>query len=429
MNVLVVGGGGREHALCWKLAQSARLTRLVAAPGNPGIARQAACVAVGVDDHDGLLRVAERERADLVVVGPEAPLVAGLADRLRDKGFAVFGPGAAAAALEGSKAFAKDLMARAGIPTARYAVFRDAACARAFCRELGPPVVVKADGLAAGKGAIVCASLAEVDEAIARCMERREFGGAGATVVVEEFLRGEEASFFAISNGHDCVAVGVAQDHKTVFDGDVGPNTGGMGCFTPVAPVDAAMQARIMRTIVEPTFAAISAAGAPYRGVLYVGLMLTAEGPKVIEYNVRFGDPECQAIVAALDGDLLPLLDAAARGVPLPGAPVSSRAAVCVVLASGGYPGRYATGLPISGLEEAERVPGVVVFHAGTAERDGRLVTAGGRVLGVTAAAADVPSAIDLAYAAAARIRFEGAHYRRDIGRRPRAPCLTEATR
>jgi phosphoribosylamine--glycine ligase len=418
MNVLVVGGGGREHALCWKLAQSPRLTRLVAAPGNPGIARDAACAAVSVDDHDGLARLAERERAELVVVGPEVPLVAGLADRLRDKGFAVFGPGAAAAALEGSKAFAKDLMARAGIPTARYATFSDPARARTFCRELGAPVVVKADGLAAGKGAIVCATLVEADAAVARCMERREFGAAGATVVVEEFLRGEEVSFFAVSNGTACVAVGAAQDHKTVFDGDHGPNTGGMGAFTPVASLDAASHARIMRTIVEPTFAALARAGAPYRGVLFVGLMLTADGPKVIEYNVRFGDPECQALLAAMPDDVLPLLAAAARGGTLPSVTAATRASVCVVLASGGYPDRYTTGLPIEGIAEAERTPGVVVFHAGTASRDGHLVTAGGRVLGVTATAPAVPQAIDAAYTAAARIRFEGVHYRRDIGRR-----------
>jgi phosphoribosylamine---glycine ligase len=418
MNVLVVGGGGREHALCWKLAQSSRLTRLVAAPGNPGIARHAACVAVGVDDHDGLVRLAERERTELVVIGPEVPLVAGLADRLRDKGFTVFGPGAAAAALEGSKAFAKDLMARAGIPTARYGTFTDAPSARTFCRQLGAPVVVKADGLAAGKGAVVCTTLAEADEAIAACMERREFGAAGATVVVEEFLRGEEASFFAISNGSDWVALAAAQDHKTIFDGDRGPNTGGMGAFTPVRSVDPSMHARVMRTIVEPTFAAIAREGAPYRGVLYVGLMLTDDGPKVIEYNVRFGDPECQAILAAMNVDLLPLLDAAARGARLPTITGSAQASVCVVMASGGYPGKYATGVPITGVGEASELGGVEVFHAGTAVRDGRLVTAGGRVLGVTAVADDVASAIERAYRAVDRIRFEGMHFRRDIGRR-----------
>jgi phosphoribosylamine---glycine ligase len=418
MNVLVVGGGGREHALCWKLAQNPRLTRLVAAPGNPGIARHAACVAVGVDDHDGLVRLAERERTELVVIGPEVPLVAGLADRLRDKGFTVFGPGAAAAALEGSKAFAKDLMARAGIPTARYGTFTDAPSARTFCRQLGAPVVVKADGLAAGKGAVVCTTLAEADEAIAACMERREFGAAGATVVVEEFLRGEEASFFAISNGSDSVALAAAQDHKTIFDGDRGPNTGGMGAFTPVRSVDPSMHARVMRTIVEPTFAAIARKGAPYRGVLYVGLMLTDDGPKVIEYNVRFGDPECQAILAAMNVDLLPLLDAAARGTRLPTITGSAQASVCVVMASGGYPGKYSTGVPITGVDEAAALGGVEVFHAGTAVRDGRLVTAGGRVLGVTAVADDVASAIERAYRAVDRIRFEGMHFRRDIGRR-----------
>jgi len=421
MNLLVIGGGGREHALCWRLARSPRLTRLVAAPGNPGIARHAACAAVSVDDHDGVVRLAERERADLVVIGPEVPLVAGLADRLRDKGFAVFGPGASAAALEGSKAFAKGLMARAGIPTARYATFTGPDGARGFARELGAPVVVKADGLAAGKGAIVCATLAEADAAIARCMERREFGAAGATVVIEEFLRGEEASFFAVSNGAACVVLSAAQDHKTVFDGDRGPNTGGMGAFTPVASMDAAMHARIMRTIVEPTFAAIAREGAPYRGVLFVGLMLTAEGPKVIEYNVRFGDPECQAIMAAMDVDLLPLLDAVARGAPLPAPAPAARAAVCVVVASGGYPERYPTGVPIDGIDEAERVPGVVVFHAGTAMHEGRLVTAGGRVLGVTATAESVPAAIERAYAATSHVRFDGMHYRRDIGRRKAA--------
>jgi phosphoribosylamine--glycine ligase len=425
MNVLVVGGGGREDALCWKLARSPRLTRLVAAPGNPGIARHALCAPVGVDDHDGLVRLAERERVDLIVVGPEAPLVAGLADRLRAKGFTVFGPDAAAAALEGSKAFAKDLMSRAGIPTARYATFTDTARARRFCRELGAPVVVKADGLAAGKGAIVCATLDEADAALARCLERREFGAAGTTVVVEEFLRGEEASFFAVCNGEASVSLACAQDHKTVFDGDRGPNTGGMGTFTPVASVDAALRARIEREIVRPTLGAVARAAAPYRGVLFVGLMLTAEGPKVIEYNARFGDPECQVLMTSMEGDLLPLLDAAARGEPLPELPAASRAAVCVVAASGGYPERYATGVPIAGVEEAERLDGVVVFHAGTALRDGRLVTAGGRVLGVTATAADVPSAVARVYAAAARIRFEGMHYRRDIGRRRAAQEAT----
>jgi phosphoribosylamine--glycine ligase len=419
MNVLLVGGGGREHALAWKLAQSPRLTRLVAAPGNPGIAAHARCVAVSLDDHDGLVRLATQERADLVVIGPEIPLVAGLTDRLVGEGLSVFGPTARAAAIEGSKAFAKTLMARHGIPTARFSTFDDAARARRFCRELGAPLVVKTDGLAAGKGALVCATLADADEAIAACMERREFGAAGGTVVVEEFLVGEEVSFFALVSGRHAAPLAAAQDHKTVFDGDRGPNTGGMGAFCPVASFDASLQAQVMSAIVRPTIAALADDGAPFSGVLFVQLMLTAEGPKVVEFNCRFGDPECQAILAPMDGDLLPLLTAVARAEPLPPVAASPRAAVCVTLASGGYPSRYETGRVISGIEEAERLPGVRVFHAGTARRDGRLRTAGGRVLGVTAVAADVPAAVDVVYEAVGRIRFEGMHFRRDIGRRP----------
>ena len=418
MNVLLVGAGGREHALAWKIAQSPHLTRLVTAPGNPGIARHAECVAVAVDDHDGLVRLAEKQRADLVVVGPEAPLVAGLADRLSAEGVAVFGPRARAAAIEGSKAFAKALMARHGIPTARFGTFDDAARARRFCRDLGAPLVVKTDGLAAGKGAIVCATLAEADEALALCMERREFGAAGATVVVEEFLVGEEVSFFALVSGRTATALAAAQDHKAVFDGDRGPNTGGMGAFSPVASFDAAMQARVMTSIVRPTIAALADEDTPYSGVLFVQLMLTAEGPKIVEFNCRFGDPECQAILAPMDADLLPLLAAAARGESTPAIATPARAAVCVTLASGGYPGKYQTGAPITGIESAERLRGVEVFHAGTARRDGRLVTAGGRVLGVTAVGADLSSAIETAYEAVGHIRFEGMHFRRDIGRR-----------
>ena len=418
MNVLLVGGGGREHALAWKLARSPRLTRLVAAPGNPGIGRHAECVALSVDDHDGLVRLAEKERPDLVVVGPEGPLVAGLADRLGAAGFAVFGPRASAAAIEGSKVFAKTLMARHGIPTARFDTFDDAARARRFARDLGAPLVVKTDGLAAGKGAIVCPTLAEADDAIGACLERREFGGSGARVVIEEFLVGEEVSFFALVSGRSAMALAAAQDHKSVFDGDRGPNTGGMGAFSPVTVFDAATQARVMTTLVRPTIAALADEGAPYSGVLFVQLMLTTDGPKIVEFNCRFGDPECQALLAPMDADLLPMLVAVAEGtLPAPAA-ASSRAAVCVTLASGGYPGKYATGAPITGIEEAEAITGVEVFHAGTARRDGRLVTAGGRVLGVTAVGADLPRAIEAAYEAVGRIRFEGMHFRRDIGRR-----------
>jgi phosphoribosylamine--glycine ligase len=418
VNVLLVGSGGREHALAWKLARSPRLTRLVAAPGNPGIARHAECVAVSVDDHDALVRLAEKERPDLVVIGPETPLVAGLGDRLADAGFAVFGPRARAAAIEGSKVFAKSLMARHGIPTARFEAFDDAGRARRFARELGAPLVVKTDGLAAGKGAIVCATLAEADDAIAACLERREFGASGARVVIEEFLVGDELSFFALVSGGGTTALAAAQDHKTVFDGDRGPNTGGMGAFSPVAAFDEVMQARVMTSIVRPTIAALADEGAPYSGVLFVQLMLTADGPKVVEFNCRFGDPECQAILAPMDGDLLPMLAAVAAERAPETATVSSRAAVCITLASGGYPGKYTTGVPITGIEDAEAVPGVAVFHAGTARRDGRLVTAGGRVLGVTAVGDDVSRAIETAYEAVARIRFDGMHFRKDIGRR-----------
>jgi len=417
--MLIVGGGGREHALAWKIAQSPRVTALFTAPGNPGIARHAVCVPLAADALDGLVAFARRERIDLTVVGPEAPLVAGLADRLLDAGLAVFGPIAPAAAIEGSKAFAKDVMARNAIPTARFATFDDPARARGYCREVGPPLVVKADGLAGGKGAIVCRTLADADEAVAECMERAAFGAAGATVVVEEFLSGEEVSFFALANGADALPLAAAQDHKTVFDGDQGPNTGGMGAYSPVASFDAAMERRVMDTIVRPTIAALAKEGAPYRGVLYVGLMLTAEGPKVIEFNCRFGDPECQALVVRVPGDLVPLLVAAAHGGPWPEVgPWFTRASVCVVLASGGYPGKYGTGAAIEGVESAETAPGVTVFHAGTALREGRLVTAGGRVLGVTAVAGDLATAIARAYGAVGAIRFEGMHYRRDIGRR-----------
>jgi phosphoribosylamine--glycine ligase len=419
--VLLVGGGGREHALAWKIAGSPLVEQLWAAPGNPGIGRHARCLDLAVDDAEGLAGFATSHDVDLVVVGPEQPLVAGLADRLRARGLAVFGPGARAAAIEGSKAYAKRLMARYDVPTARFATFDDPAAARRYCRELGVPCVVKTDGLAAGKGAIVCATLEQADAAIRQCMEQREFGAAGARVVIEEFMRGEEASFFVLAGAGGVFPLAAAQDHKTVFDGDRGPNTGGMGAFSPVATIDGALQARIMREIVEPTLHALAADGAPYQGVLYVGLMLTSDGPRVVEFNCRFGDPECQAIMMRMDGDLVPLLLAVARGERLP-APgpwrTDGRAAVCVAVASGGYPGPYATGHEITGIEAAEASAGVQVFQAGTARREGCLVTAGGRVLGVTAVADDLPAAIAAAYEGVSRIRFEGMHYRTDIGRR-----------
>ena len=416
-DVLLVGGGGREHALAWKLAQSPGLGRLIAAPGNPGIAAHARCVPVKDTAIDDLVALALQERPDLVVVGPEMPLAMGLADRMRAAGFAVFGGSAAAARLESSKAFAKDLMARHRIPTARFGIFREAVAARAFCRELGAPLVVKADGLAAGKGVLICRGLEEADAALAQCLEARAFGDSGLTVVVEEFLEGEEASFFALSDGTTVLPLAAAQDHKTVWDGDRGPNTGGMGAYSPAPVMDPAMEARVMAEIVRPTIAAMAAEGTPYTGALFVGLMITREGPKVIEFNCRFGDPECQVLMPRLDEDLLALLLAAATGKGLPPAlSWSPRASVCVVMTSAGYPGSYETGKAITGLEVAGEQPDVTVFHAGTARSGGALVTAGGRVLGVQALGDAVAAAIRSAYAAVERIRFDGAHYRRDIG-------------
>ena len=421
MRVLLVGGGGREHALAWKLAQSPRLGRLVAAPGNPGVARHAECVAVRDDEIDDLVALAKRESADLVVVGPELPLSLGLADRLRAAGLAVFGPSQAAARLESSKVFSKDLMARYGIPTARFKIFQDAAAARRFCREWGAPLVVKADGLAAGKGAIVCLTLDDADRAIRLCLEEGAFGSAGRTVVVEEFMEGEEASFFVVTDGTSALPFQAAQDHKTIFDGDRGPNTGGMGAYSPAPVMDATTDRRVMDEIVTPTIAAMAKEGAPYAGVLYVGLMITKDGPRVVEFNCRFGDPECQAILPRLDEDILPVFDAVARGRGLPASlrwrPESS---VCVVLASRGYPAAPKVGDPISGLDDAGALPGVNVFHAGTARRDGGLVTAGGRVLGVQALGPEIRSAVARAYEAVDRIRFDGMQWRSDIGQRAR---------
>ena len=423
MRVLIVGGGGREHALAWKIRQSPLVQVLFAAPGNPGIARDATCVQIGVDAQRDLVAFARRERVDLAVVGPEAPLVAGLADRLAEGALTVFGPGARAAAIEGSKVFAKDLMRRHHIPTAQFSTFDDPDRARRYCRELGAPLVVKADGLAAGKGAIVCRTLGEAEAAIAECMERRGFGAAGARVVVEELMIGDEVSFFVLSNGHDAIALAAAQDHKTIFDGDRGPNTGGMGACSPVGVFDEPLEKRVMETIVRPTLAALASEGAPYRGVLYVGLMLTTGGPKVVEFNCRFGDPECQVLLTRAPGDLVPWLLAAALGATWP--PAISwphNASVCVNLASSGYPGAYTIGLPIRGVDAAQARPGVRVFHSGTADREGRLVTAGGRVLGVTAVAETLEGAIAAAYAAVGDISFDGMHYRTDIGRRAAQP-------
>ncbi|MEX0408942.1 phosphoribosylamine--glycine ligase [Aquibium sp. LZ166] len=415
MNVLLIGSGGREHALAWKLAASPMLTKLYAAPGNPGIARDAECVALDTADHEAVLAFCRAHAIDLVAVGPEAPLVAGLADHLRAGGVAVFGPSAEAARLEGSKGFTKDLCARMGIPTAAYRRFDDAPEARAYVREVGAPVVVKADGLAAGKGVTVATTLDEALSAVDDCFDGA-FGGAGAEVVVEEFLTGEEASFFCLCDGKVALPFGTAQDHKRVGDGDTGPNTGGMGAYSPASVMTPALVDRVMREIVEPTMRGMAEAGAPFSGVLYAGLMLTADGPKLIEYNVRFGDPECQVLMMRLKDDLLVLLKAAADG-QLGHMSVRWRdeAALTVVMAAPGYPGTPEKGSTIRGLAEAA-AGGVEIFHAGTVERDGAIVANGGRVLNVTATGRTVADAREKAYAAVDRIDWPEGFCRRDIG-------------
>ena len=422
MRVLVVGSGGREHALVWKIAQSPQLEALLAAPGSDAIAEQARChPSVKGDDCDALLRLARDERIDLVVVGPEAPLAAGLADQLAEAGIAVFGPSAAAARLEASKAWAKAFMARQRIPTADFAVFEDADAARAHVRESGGPCVVKADGLAAGKGVAVCDTPAEALRAIDEIMGERRFGEAGARVVVEERLEGEEASYYAITDGEHVVTLAAAQDHKRALDGDRGENTGGMGAYSPAPVLTPAVEKRVLEEVVHPAIRGMAAEGNPYRGVLYVGLMIDARGtPRVVEFNVRFGDPETQPLVMRMEGDLLPLLDGAARGSLERAAPVGFRdAAVCVVLASGGYPRSFETGKRIAGLEALKGDSDVVVFHAGTKRgSDGGFVSSGGRVLGVTARGATVAEARTRAYAAADTIRFEAMQLRRDIASR-----------
>ncbi|HEY0269594.1 MAG TPA: phosphoribosylamine--glycine ligase [Sphingomonas sp.] len=415
MNVLLLGSGGREHALAWKLAQSPLLTKLYAAPGNPGIGHHAALVPLALDGQDSIVDFARQAAIDLVVVGPEQPLVDGIADALRAAGIAVFGPSAAAARLEGSKGFTKALCDHAAVPTAGYAAFTDAAAARAALPRFGLPVVIKADGLAAGKGVIIAATTAEAEAAIDDMIGGR-FGTAGASLVIEAFLEGEEVSFFALSDGRTVLPFGSAQDHKRVGDGDTGPNTGGMGAYSPAAVLTPELEARVMGEIVRPSIAAMAAAGTPFAGVLFAGLMLTAEGPKLIEYNVRFGDPECEVLMLRLDEDVLPLLHAAATGT-LEDRPVRWRAdaALTVVMAARGYPGTPEAGAAIDGIDAAEATGGRV-FQAGTRIADAGLVAAGGRVLAVTALGADVGAARDAAYRAIDAIDFPGGFCRRDIG-------------
>jgi phosphoribosylamine--glycine ligase len=418
MRVLLVGSGGREHALAWKIAQSPLLTRLFAAPGNPGIGECAELARLDPSDHAAVIGFCRSEAIDLVVVGPEAPLVAGLVDDLASAGIAAFGPGRAAAQLEGSKGFTKDLCAEANIPTAAYRRFDTADDAREHIRTVGAPIVIKADGLAAGKGVTVAMTIEEALAAIEACFSGA-YGAAGASVVVEELLEGEEASFFALSDGVTVLALATAQDHKRVGDGDSGPNTGGMGAYSPAPAMTPELVRQTMDEIVRPTIAAMAMRGTPFKGVLYAGLMLTDAGPKLIEYNVRFGDPETQAMMVRLDSDLLELIVATVEGRLDSAAPKwSDAAALTVVMANKGYPGAYGKGSEIAGIAEAEAVGAVKVFHAGTAISAGKLVSAGGRVLNVTARGASIAAARKRAYDALARIDWPDGFCRSDIGRR-----------
>lgn len=418
MRVLVVGGGGREHALAWKIAQSPRLTKLYCAPGNAGTAEIAQNVAIGAEDVAGLMNFVQEKDIDLIVIGPEAPLAAGLSDRLRELGKKVFGPSQAAAAIEASKEVAKELMHKYNIPTAAYQVFTDAAEAIAYVKEQGAPIVVKADGLAAGKGVIVAMDEKTAIQAIRDMLEEDAFGSAGRRVVIEEFLTGEEVSILAFCDGETIVPMVSSQDHKRAYDGDKGPNTGGMGAYSPAPVYTEKLAQEVMETILLPSARALVAEGRYYQGVLYVGLMITAQGPKVLEYNARFGDPETQAVLLRLQTDLLDIMDWIEDGsLAEQEISWSEDPAVCVVIAAGGYPGSYRKGDVIKGLDLATRA-GAIVFHAGTAVKDGKIVSNGGRVLGVTACGADIKKAIDNTYHAVEQISFADCFNRKDIGYR-----------
>jgi len=417
MKVLVVGSGGREHALCWKIAQRPD-TEVYVAPGNIGMVDVATLVNIKVDDIAGLVDFAKAEGIDLTVVGPELPLTLGIVDAFQEAGLACFGPNKAAAKLEGSKAFSKELMKKYGIPTAAFDTFTDVDKAKAFVDEIGVPCVVKADGLAAGKGVIICMTREEADKAIEDMLTDHAFGDASATIVIEEYMVGPEVSVLAFADGKTVLPMVSAQDHKRIFDGDKGPNTGGMGAYSPAPVYTEALSAEVNKTIIEPTIAAMAAEGTPFTGILYTGLMLTEKGPRVLEYNVRFGDPETQPIMVRMKSDIVALFQACVDG-KLDEATLEwhDEAAVCVIMASGGYPASSEKGVPIHGLDDiaAEEA---IVFHSGTAEKDGEIVTNGGRVLGVTAKDATIKGAIDKAYAAVEKINFDHMQFRRDIGAR-----------
>ena len=416
MRILVIGGGGREHALVWKLAQSTQVDKIFVCPGNPGMKNLAECIALPLTDLEKVADFAQQEAIDLTVVGPEATLVAGIVDVFSKRGLAIFGPTAAAAEIEGSKAFSKQLMAKYGIPTAFFKVCEDIPTAKAYIEEKGAPIVVKADGLAAGKGVVVAMTKAEALAAVDDMMGDLKFGGAGARVVLEEYMEGEEASLLAFTDGETIVPMLAAQDHKRVNDGDEGPNTGGMGAYAPAPVMTDILKEKCVELVLKPTIEAMKAEGRPYKGCLYAGLMIKGDDIKVVEFNARFGDPETQVVLPLLASDLVDVMLACAQG-RLGEIEVkwSDAATVCVVMASGGYPESYKQGLPITGLEAAGALPDTIVFHAGTKEVDGEIVTAGGRVLGITAIGKDIRAAKDKAYAAVEHIEFTDAHYRHDI--------------
>ncbi len=418
MRILVVGGGGREHALCWALENSPLVQELICAPGNAGIARHAECVPVNAEDVEALTALARDRKVDFVVVGPEVALCKGLTDSLKAAGIKSFGPSAAAAQLEGSKGFMKDICREFGIPTAKYGRFSDLEKALAFVRAQGAPIVIKADGLAAGKGVVVAQTLEEAETATRAILSEEAFGKAGAEVVIEAFMEGEEVSFFVLVDGEAALPLASAQDHKRAFDGDEGPNTGGMGAYSPAPALTPALADQVMREIIRPTIDGMKARGCPYKGVLYAGLMLTDEGPKLVEYNVRFGDPECQVLMLRLKSDLLPALmacsDGLLRNVDLRW---HDNAALTVVMAAKGYPGGYEKGSVISGLDALQDDPDLVVFHAGTkAGTNGAVLANGGRVLNVTALGSSIGAAQKRAYDAVDRIDWTEGFYRRDIG-------------
>jgi len=419
MKVLVIGGGGREHALVWKINQSPRVTKIYCAPGSAAIAELAESVAINPDDIDRLANFAENEKIDLTVVGPELPLTLGIADLFESRGLRIFGPNQAAAQLEGSKAFAKGILRANSIPTPAFGTFTDAATAKQYLARQKSPYVIKADGLAAGKGVLICASRQEAEAAIDEILVRKAFGQAGEKVVVEEFLDGEEASFMVLTDGEHVLPLVSSQDHKRVFDNDEGPNTGGMGAYSPAPIVTPAVHEKILREVLAPLLTGLKQKNIHYRGVVYVGLMITQDGPKVLEFNARFGDPECQPIMMRLESDLVPLLEATIDGkLHEVTAEWHDEPAVCVVLTANGYPGAYDKGKEIHGLDTLNNWPDGFVFHAGTAKEKERWLTTGGRVLGVTARGKNIASAVENVYLAVGKISWDGIHYRKDIARR-----------